>query len=226
MRDNVEVKEILVGEGEGRQRYILVRNPQQAARDKAQREEFLATLRSALEALKALPDGRHSKAVCALVSHKVYGPWLTQTKAGKPRIDTAKVKAAERLDGKYLLRCSDDTLTAEEIALGYKGLYDVEEAFRTLKQRLELRPVYHRLEDRIRAHVLLCWLALVVIRVAENRTGETWRTIAYCLGRMHLGRFASEHGSAELRTATTADQKRLFVILGVKEPPVASRLNP
>jgi hypothetical protein len=226
VRDNVEVKEILVGEGEGRERYILVRNPQQATRDKARREELLAIIKAELDAARNLPDGQHTKALCTLVSHTVYGRWLTQTKTGEPRLDSAKVKADERLDGKYLLRCSDDTLSAEEIALGYKGLYDVEEAFRTLKQRLELRPVYHRLEDRIRAHVLLCWLGLVVIRVAENRCGETWRTIAYCLGRMHLGRFAGEHGSAELRTATTADQKRIFGALGAKEPPVASRLIP
>lgn len=226
VRENVEVKEVVVGDGEGRQRYILVRNPERAARDKAKREDILATIRDALDAIKALPDGPHNKAVCALVSHQVYGRWLTQTKTGKPRVDAAKVKAEERLDGKYLLRCSDDTLTAEDIALGYKGLYDVEEAFRTLKQRLELRPVYHRLEDRIRAHVLLCWLGLVVVRVAENRTGETWPKILNCLGRMHLGRFVGQHGSAELRTATTADQKRIFVALGIKEPPVATRLSP
>jgi len=226
VRDNVEVKEVVVGDGEGRQRYILVRNPSRAARDKAQRDAILATIRAALDAIKVLPDGQHNKAVCALVSHQVYGRWLTQTKTGQPRIDTAKVKADERLDGKYLLRCSDDTLTAEEIALGYKGLYEVEEAFRTLKQRLELRPVYHRLEDRIRAHVLLCWLGLVVIRVAENRTGEPWPKIVDSLGRMHLARFAGERGSAELRTATNADQKRLFEALGIKEPPLASRLNP
>lgn len=226
VRDNVEVKEVVVGDGEGRERYILVRNPERAARDKAKRDDILATIREELDAIKSLPDGQHNKAVCALVSHKVYGRWLTQTKTGKPRLDTAKVKADERLDGKYLLRCSDDTLTAEDIALGYKGLYDVEEAFRTLKQRLELRPVYHRLEDRIRAHVLLCWLGLVVIRVAENRTGEPWQKIVDCLGRMHLAKFAGEHGSAEIRTATNVDQKRIFGALGVKEPPVATRLTP
>lgn len=223
--ENLEVKEVVVGDGEGRQRYILVRNPERAARDKAKREDILQTLRDELEAIKELPEGQHNKAVCALVSHRVYGRWLTQTKTGKPRIDTAKVKADERLDGKYLLRCSDDTLDADEIALGYKGLYEVEEAFRTLKQRLELRPVYHRLEDRIRAHVLLCWLGLVVIRVAENRTGESWQKIRHCLGRMHLGQFAGPHGEAELRTATTPLQKRLLEALKVKEPPLATRLK-
>jgi hypothetical protein len=225
VRDNVEVKEVVVGDGEGRQRYILVRNPERAARDKAKREDLLATIRDELDAIKALPDGQHNKAVCALVSHQVYGRWLTQTKTGKPRIDTAKVKADERLDGKYLLRCSDDTLTAEEIALGYKGLYDVEEAFRTLKQRLELRPVYHRLEDRIRAHVLLCWLGLVVIRVAENRTGEPWQKTVNCLGRMHRVTLATEHGMMIRRTDATADQERVFRSLGIEQPALVERFE-
>ena len=83
---------------------------------------------------------------------------------GQPHIDKAKVKAEERLDGKYLIRTSDDTLSPVDVALGYKQLYQVENAFRTLKTTLELRPVYHRLEDRIRSHILLCWLALLLVQ--------------------------------------------------------------
>jgi hypothetical protein len=226
VRESVEVKEVIVGgDGEGRQRYILVRNPQQAKRDKAQRDDILVALRAELAALGELPAGKHPKAVCALLSHRVYGRYLTQTKSAKLRLNAAKVKAEERLDGKYLLRCSDDTLSADDIALGYKGLYDVEEAFRTLKNRLDLRPVYHRLEDRIRAHVLLCWLGLVVVRVAENRTGETWEQIRHCLGRMVLGQFDGRGGSVVVRTRTDALQKRLFEALGVNEPPEATRLK-
>lgn len=51
--------------------------------------------------------------------------------------------AEEKLDGKYLLRTSDDTISAEDVALGYKQLLEVEDAFRTMKQSLELRLVYH-----------------------------------------------------------------------------------
>ena len=72
------------------------------------------------------------------------------------RINRAKVRAEERLDGKYLLSSSDESLTAEEIALGYKQLLEVERAFRSLKQTLELRPMYHRKDERIRTHVTLC----------------------------------------------------------------------
>ena len=56
-----------------------------------------------------------------------------------------------------------------------------------MKQIIDLRPVYHRREDRIRAHVLLCWLALLLIRVAETAAGEpwTWNRIRAELQRLH-----------------------------------------
>jgi transposase len=80
------------------------------------------------------------------------------------------VEREVHLDGKYLVRSSDPTLTTDEIALGYKQLLQVERGWRDMTTTLELRPAYHRKEDRIRAHIVLCWLALLLIRVAENRT--------------------------------------------------------
>ena len=97
----------------------------------------------------------------------------------------AKVKTEARLDGKYLIATSDPHISAEDAALGYKNLLEAERGFRDLKSNLLLRPVFHRLEHRIRAHVLLCWLALLLVRVAERRTGQTWRRIATELGRVH-----------------------------------------
>ena len=64
-----------------------------------------------------------------------------------------------------------------------------------MKSVLDLRPVYHRLEERIRAHVILCWLALLLIRVAENHTGQTWPAMRRELQRIHIGTFTgpAEH---------------------------------
>ena len=105
------------------------------------------------------------------------------------RVDRAAVVAEAKLDGKFLLRSSDPTLSAEDIALGYKQLLEVERGWRDMKTTLELRPVFHRLEDRIRAHVILCWLALLLIRVAETKTGDTWRSLRHELDRLHVGEF-------------------------------------
>ena len=94
--------------------------------------------------------------------------FLRVTPGGLLRVDAAKVAADAKLDGKYLLRTSDPHLSTEDIALGYKQLLEVERGWRDMKQVLDLRPVYHRLEDRIRAHVLLCWLALLLARIVET----------------------------------------------------------
>ncbi len=219
VRDNLEIKEIIVGKGEARQRYVLARNPKQAERDKAQREQVLEKLKDELNSLRYLPAGQHTRAVCTLRAHKTYSRFLRQNKNGQLKIDRGKVKSAERLDGKYLLRTSDDTLSPEDIALGYKQLVDIEDAFRTLKQTLEIRPVHHRLEDRIRSHVLLCWLALLLIRIGENRTGQTWRRIREALDRIYLAEITTPDGTVSQRTEITPVQKTILKALSVPEPP-------
>jgi transposase len=114
-----------------------------------------------------------TKAQFKVVLHRSMGRYVKELKSGKLKIDKAKDKQDEKLDGKYLLSTSDQYLSAEDIALGYKQLLEVERAFRTLKSTLCLRPVYHSKDDRIRSHVLLCWLALLLVRIAEVETGIT-----------------------------------------------------
>ena len=89
------------------------------------------------------------------------------------RIDRAKVKAEQWLDGKFLPSTSDLELSAEDVALGYKNLLEAERGYWDFKSSLELCPVFHRLVHRIHAHVLLCWLALLLIRVTELSTGQS-----------------------------------------------------
>ncbi|WP_369802269.1 IS1634 family transposase, partial [Geobacillus sp. B4113_201601] len=173
IRENLHIKEITVGDGEARQRYVLVYNPSEAERQRKERETLLESLKEELEGFRQLPNEAHHKATCRLRSHPSYGKYLRQLKDGTLRIDKQAVRDAEKYDGKYLIRTSDDTLSAEDVALGYKQLVDIEQAFRTLKSTLELRPMYHRLEDRIRAHVLLSWLALLLVRIVEIRTHES-----------------------------------------------------
>jgi len=222
----VEVKEVVVGDGEARRRYLLVRNPAEAQRDRAQREATLGELRERLAALKAAKGNTHSKLHCALRSHATFGRWLIQDARGRLVIDERKVHDEARLDGKYILRTSDDTLSPEDVVLGYRQLYEVEDAFRTLKQTLELRPVYHRTEQRIRAHVILCWLGLLLIRVAEVRTGRTWSRIRTLLQRIRLGSFIGPHGSFRQRSELSQEQKGIYAALGIAEPPLLAEVTP
>jgi hypothetical protein len=123
------------------------------------------------------------------------------------------IKAEANLDGKYLLRSSDPHLSAEDIALGYKQLLQVERGWCDMKQIIDLRPVYHRLEERIRAHVILCSLALLLIRIAETSTGQTWPAIRAQLQRPHIGTFSGPAGLFRRRTEITKPQRDLLAKL-------------
>jgi hypothetical protein len=87
-----------------------------------------------------------------------------------------------------------------------------------MKQIIDLRPVYHRLEERSRAHVILCWLALLLSRVAETTTGTTWRTLKTELDRLHVGTFTGPTGTFRQRTELTKAQRDLFAKLQLTPP--------
>jgi Transposase DDE domain len=224
--DNIAVKQVIVGSGAARQRFVVARNPREADRDRDRREQTIARLQAKLAALEQVRGAAHEKAACKLRAHKTMGRYLRQTKTGRLMIDRAKIRAEARLDGKYLITTSDDTLTPEDVALGYKNLLEAERGFKDLKGTLLLRPVFHRKEDRIRAHVLICYLALVVIRVCELRAGDTWRTIGDQLSTIKQGRFRSPDGEFTQRTELTADQRHLLNKLGVPEPPRFGDISP
>jgi len=234
VRDNLRVKEVRVGEGDAAKRFIVCHNPAEADRDKQTRDDTITRLEAELariaaaraKANNAKASAAHHRAECALRDHATLGRYVRQTKTGRLLIDRAKIKAEDRLDGKYLLSTSDPDLSAEDVALGYKNLLEAERGFRDLKSTLELRPVFHRVERRIRAHVLLCWLALLLIRVAERQTGQTWRRIALELQRLHLVTLTGPTGTAQHTTALTPAQREILTTLRIDPPPRVTALTP
>ena len=111
------------------------------------------------------------------------------------------------------------------MALGYKQLLQVENAFRTLKTNLELRPVYHTKDERIRAHVLLCWLALLLVRVSEHETGLTWARIRDEMERLHVGEFVNKDGRILQRTELTKAQFNILKKLKIKPPKLVTKVD-
>lgn len=216
VRDNLEVKEVTVGNGERRRRFVIVHNPEEAQRDKARRDDLLKRTEEVLATLKG-PE--HTKRVCALLVHKTMGRYLRQQKNGAIKIDRARVAKEAHLDGKYILSTSDDSLSATDVALGYRQLQEVERAFRTLKTTLELRPVYHRKDERITAHVFLCFLALLLVRIAERKTGLSWERIRSVMERLHLGEFSSKDGRVFQTTEPTPEQRTILKQLAISPPP-------
>jgi transposase len=216
---NLEVKEVRVDDGTMRDRFVICRNPDQAVRDKAVRDQLVAQLEDAIAGSDRLGADERAQLACRLQAKRGLKRFLRQTPGGLLRIDRAAVRAEQHLDGKFLLRSSDPTLSAEDIALGYKQLLQVERGWRDMKTTLDLRPVHHRKEDRVRAHVQLCWLALLLIRVAENQAGDTWRNLRRELQRLHQGTFRGNAGLVHKTSEPTTGQLRILRALGVDPPP-------
>ena len=213
--DNLHVKQVYVGEGTGRRRYVIAYNPQQAEADRITREQNLDRLRCELEVINTK---KRKKPQCRLLLHPSMGRYVKELKSGKLKIDIAKVKQEETLDGKYLLSTSDESLSVEDIALGYKQLLEVERAFRTLKSSLSLRPIYHSKDDRIRSHVLICWLALLLVRLAEVETDMNWAVIRRIMQRLHLGEFLNEKNRVLRHTALSSEQANILKRLKITPP--------
>jgi Transposase DDE domain len=222
--ENLRVKEVIIDDGTMRDRFVICHNPEEARRDQAVREQLLAQLAEQIAGSDKLTAAERERLHGQLSTKRGYKRFIRTTKTGLLRIDRAAVRAEEHLDGKFLLRTSDPTLSLEDIALGYKQLLQIERAWRDMKTTLDLRPIHHRKEDRIRAHVLLCWLALLLIRLAENHTGDTWRNLRDELQRMHLGTFAGHAGTSRQRTELTAQQQAILRALGVEQPPLFLQL--
>jgi hypothetical protein len=212
---NMRVKEVRVSDHE---RFVVCHNPEGAERDAAVRARLLAQLGELIAGTDGRTPEERAKLRGVISTKPGLNRFLRLTPTGLLRIDKAAVRTEANLDGKYLLRCSDPTLSAEDIALGYKQLLEVERGWRDMKQIIDLRPVYHRLEDRIRAHVLLCWLALLLIRLIENTTATTWNRLATELDRLHLITYSGPAGTFQQRTELTPAQRDVYTTLGLTQP--------
>lgn len=150
---NLEVKEITT---EGAERVLVCRNLERALEDARQRDAIVQQLQERIDAggvRDQLKNGARR--------------YLKLTGA-TAEIDLKKVQEDARYDGKWVLRTTT-SLPPEQVALAYRGLWRVENAFRTIKTPLELRPLFHTSEAGVRGHVQACVLAYALVRVIEDR---------------------------------------------------------
>ena len=216
LADNMRIKEVRVPEADDR--FVICHNPDQATRDAAMREQMIAQLTDAIKGSDKLSRTKRAELRGKLSTKPGLNRYLRVTPGGLLRIDRAAASAEENLDGKYLLRSSDPKLSAEDIALGYKQLLEVERGWRDMKSIIDLRPVHHRLEDRIRAHVLLCWLALLLIRIIETTCHDTWPNLRRQLERLHVGTFTGTAGTFRQCTEITKAQHAILAALDIPAP--------
>jgi transposase len=215
---NLRVKEVYVGTGERRRRYVVCYNPEEGAREQAHRERLLALVRAELAALD-VRQADHPKKACELMASRRFGRYLRMDARGRLGLDTTKVAAEATYDGKFVVTTNDDTLDAEDVALGYTSMRLIEGCFRRMKTTgLRTRPIYHWRPHRIIAHVKLCVLALLLERAAELRCQQTWRTIRQTLDQLKVVRYRM-HGKTILQnTQVTATIAETLRSLGIPLP--------
>lgn len=138
-------------------------------------------------------------------------------------VDEDAIAEAALFDGKLALITNAPDLTPSEVVAHYKALADIERGFRVLKSDIEIAPVHHRLPDRIRAHALICFLALVLWRVMRMRMkakghSASPRTVLDMLARIQMHRARIGQRTVDGLSTTTPEQLELFDTLNLPKP--------
>jgi transposase len=211
-------KEVYVGEGERRRRYVVCHNPDEAAREQAHRARLLELVRAERAALD-VRQADHPQKACELMASRRFGRYLRMDARGRLSIDTTKVAAEAQYDGKFVVTTNDDTLDAADVALGYTSRTLIEGCFRRMKTTgRQTRPIYHWRPHRIIAPVQLCVLALLLERAAEIRCQQTWRTIRHTLDQLKVVRYRMHGQTIVQSTQVTAPIADILRSLGVPLP--------
>jgi transposase len=158
----LKVKDVLHND----KRYIVCINSRQARKDARDRETIIASLE---EQLKKGPK--------SLIGNKGYRKYLKIEK-GSARVDMERVKNESHFDGKWVLTTNMD-LSAANVALKYKELWQVERIFRDVKSLLETRPVHHQRDENIRGHVFCSFLALILRKELERRLNQAGHVLEW-----------------------------------------------
>ncbi len=238
MFDEKEIIEVVDPEEPGR-RYCLCRNPKTATREAATRKGVIEVTRKALDRIAQSKRKSSTEKIAARVG-KVLGKsktgkfveWAVQDGRLTWKFNLGKIEAEELIDGCYII-ASDvpaGLMAKQEIVASYKKLALVEQAFRNLKSvQLEVRPVYHKTDDRIRCHVFLCILAyylqwhmnqrLKPLFQSDGKNKNRRWTFEYVLERLKsLRRQRLQLQGASCRVVCTPDnsQQKILDLLKVK----------
>ena len=203
----LKVKEVWINDN----RYIVCLNTKQARKDAKDRQALVESLK---EKIKQGPK--------KLVGNKGYRKYL-KIKRDSVTIDQDKIEFDSRFDGKWVLKTNTD-LPSEQVALKYKELWQVEQAFRDIKSILETRPVFHQRNENIRGHVFCSFLALVVRKELDRRLYKCGQCFEWADIKQDLKALQEilieDHGkSLAVRTECIGFCGKIFQAVGVAIPP-------
>jgi len=224
IRDNLHAKEIIIGDGERRRRYILCYNTREAERQKRRRAEIVRFLEEEL-ARHPRPQATARWAIDLLASLR-FKRYLKVTKGGVIRINRGAVQEAAKYDGRWVIETNDDTVSLEDAACGYKGLMVIERCFRSLKRtRIKMSPIYHWAPRRIEAHVKICVLALLIERLAELGCDKPWGRIHQDLQDLQIFYFSTVEHRFFRRNEITSRVRSILNSLNISSPKLIQGLE-
>jgi transposase len=205
--ETLEVKNVEVN---GR-RYVICHNPEEARRDAEVRKQVIVSLE------KKLAHG-----IKPLIGNRMYARYLTFDKE-HASLNRALIDDEARYDGKYVLM-TNTALPTEDVARAYKQLWMVEHAFREMKSNLDLRPVYHFAESRIRGHIMVCFLAFYLETIFRRRLAEVApeaqpSSVLMDLARLNAVKIKNGDKTAVIRTELTGDAHLAFRAARLQVPP-------
>jgi transposase len=191
-------------------RYIVCFNPKQARKDAQDRQAIIDSLQ---EKIKANPK--------SLIGNKGYRKYLKMDR-DTVSINQDKIDYESRFDGKWVL-ITNTNFSADEVAIKYKELWQVEQVFRDVKSVLETRPVYHQRDENIRGHVFCSFLALVLRKDLDRRLEEAghcfeWVDIKQDLKSLQEVVIEDNGKSLALRTECVGTCGKVFQAVGVAIP--------
>ena len=195
-------------------RLIVTYSPKRAAKDKHDREKAIESLTKRM--------GK-SQNPASLLNNFGYKKFIKLQGDAKLTIDELKLKEAEKWDGLHGIISNIETEDAKTLLHHYKGLWQVEETFRISKHDLRMRPVFHRTPKRINAHIALCFMALMCVRVMEYTVRLQYKKLSPAAIKNELMRLETsilkDHRTQKqyaMPGKASQDTKKIYQILGLK----------
>jgi transposase len=198
-------------------RYIVCLNEQQAEKDALDREAIVTSL-----------EDKIKSGARQFIGNKGYRKYL-KIAAQSITIDREKIRQEARYDGKWILS-TNTSLSAEEIALEYKELWQVEYFFKEIKSILVTRPIYHKCDDTIRGHVFVSFLALLLRKELDRKLQQKghsfpWSQIKQDLQALRQIILQQDESKVAIRTSVQGVCAQVFQAVGVAIPKVMNKLN-
>jgi transposase len=192
-------------------RLIVCYSEERAEKDRLHRENILERIKDKIKSGK----------LSAIVENTHYKRFL-RIRGEKPVIDTDKVKRDAMYDGMFVLTTNTNQ-SALAVVEAYKDLWQVELAFRQLKSELEMGPIYHWKDRRIRAHVMICFLAFVLRTVFYKKLKKEDRNMSYTaimvdVKALRTCEVSVKGQKIKLRTELEPGAVKAFRAIGMRPP--------